>query len=228
LAALVVMALFVVLFILATKVLLGPGPTAPGGAAASPGRATLPASDLPTGSPADVLAPVTSCTTLPSGKLPTGLALTSTSSGIGTDPAVGYSNPFISIELTGGVQPATPALSLIAAILPFHSTAPPSATASPNNQLINRAGTLQLIAYWDGSRWHGALRTWSGSAWSLLVGAASGVDVVQNGAAVTLYWEGLASGDKYGVIIATSGGCADLGMSPALLPGQTYGAAPSA
>jgi hypothetical protein len=232
LAALVFMAILVTLVFLGSKVLFGPGPTAPI-AATSPPQATLPPSDLPTGSPADVLAPAATCTSIPSGQLPTGLALVSTSSGIGTDPAVG-SNPFITIQMSGSVQSATPPFSLIAAVLPFGSTALPTATASSGasasatNAPINRAGTLQLIAYWNDGRWQGALRHWTGSAWSLSVGSASGVDVVQNGTAVTLYWEGLASGDKYGVIVASSTGCADLGMSSALVPAQTYGATPSA
>jgi hypothetical protein len=232
LVALLVMVILVALVVFAAKAFLGPGPTAPS-AVAPPTEATLPASELPTASPADVLAPVAACTSIPSGHLPTGLALVSTSSGIGTDPVVGYSNPFITIQMSGTVQSATPVFSLIAAVLPFGSSAPPSATATPSATAsatsgpVNRAGTLQLIAYWSGIQWHGGLRSWSGSAWSLSVDAASGVDVVQNGASVTLYWEGLAAGDKYGVIVASSTGCADLGLSSTLVPDQTYGATPT-
>ncbi|MGD0448726.1 MAG: hypothetical protein ABSB36_08960 [Candidatus Dormibacteria bacterium] len=226
-AALLVMIVLVAAAVFSAKYLLGAGPTAPG-AVASPAQATLPPSDLPSGSPANVLAPVAACTTLPSGKLPTGLTLSSTTSGIGTDPAAGYSNPFITIQLSGPVQSSTPAFSLIAAVLPFDATAPASATASATSGPVDRAGTLQLIAFWSGSQWHGALRNWSGSAWSsILVDAASGVDVVQNGPVVTLYWEGLAAGDKYGVIVASSTGCADLGLSSSLVPEQTYGATPT-
>jgi hypothetical protein len=194
---------------------------------ASPAQATLPPSDLPSGSPANVLAPVSACKTLPSGQLPTGIALASTTSGIGTDPAVGYSNPFITIQMKGAVQSSTPAFSLIAGVLPFNSTAPSSATASATSGPVDRVGTLQLIAYWNGSQWHGALRNWSGSAWSLSVDAASGIDIVQNGPAITLYWEGLAAGDKYGVIVASSTGCADLELSSTLVPEQNYGATPT-
>ena len=228
LAALLVMILLVAAVFFSTRYLLGAGPTAPA-AVASPAQATLPPSDLPSGSPANVLAPVAACTTLPSGKLPTGLTLASTTSGIGTEPATGYSYPFITIQLGGTVQSSTPAISLIAAVLPFDATAPASATASAPSGPVDRAGTLQLIAYWNGSQWYGALRSWSGSAWSLSVDTApgvdtpSGVDVVQNGPAVTLYWEGLAAGDKYGVIVASSTGCADLELSSTLAPEQTYG-----
>ena len=235
LVALLVIVILVAGFAFAAKALLGSGPTAPI-AVAPPAQATLPASDLPTGSPANVLAPIAACTSIPTGQLPTGLALVSTSSGIGTDPAVGYSNPFITVQMSGTVQSATPAFSLIAAVLPFGSTALASATAAPSTTAlasgtasatggpVNRAGTLQLIAYWSGSKWHGALRSWSGSAWSLSVDASSGVDVVQNEVSVTLYWEGLAPGDRYGVIVASSTGCADLGLSSTLVPEQTYGA----
>jgi hypothetical protein len=226
LAALLVLILLVVLAVFSAKYLLGEGPTAPG-AVASPTQATLPPSDLPSGSPANVLAPVSACKTLPSGQVPTGIALASTTSGIGTDPAVGYSNPFITIQMKGAVQSSTAAFSLIAGVLPFNSTAPSNATASATSGPVDRVGTLQLIAYWNGSQWHGALRNWSGSAWSLSVDAASGVDVVQNGPAITLYWEGLAAGDKYGVIVASSTGCADLELSSTLVPEQNYGATPT-
>jgi hypothetical protein len=229
-AALVVILILVGIAAAASK-FLGPGPTAP--PVGSPTQATLPASDLPTASPADVLAPAAECTSIPSGQVPAGLALVSISSGLGTDPTDGYSSPFISVQMSGSVQSSTPTFSLIVAILPFESTALPSAATSPGTSPssaappINRAGTVQLIAYWNDGRWQGALRTWSGSAWSLSVGTASGVDVVQTGATVTLYGMGLASGDKYGVIVATPAGCADLGLSSSLVPSPAYGATPT-
>jgi hypothetical protein len=201
---------------LGARAVFGPGPTASPTASVAP--ATLPASDLPTGTPADVLAPAAACTALPTGQVPAALALSSAASGLGSDPdASGYTNPDVSVHLAGTVGSATPALSLIVAVLPYQATAP--TTGVP----VNRAGTLQLIAYWDGSRWHGALRSWSGSAWTLPTGAGSQVDVVQTGTVVTLFWQGLVTGDKYGVIVTTGTGCADLAMSSTLAPTDTYG-----
>lgn len=226
LAALVIIAIVVTAFLLGAHALLGQGPTA-GPASAPPTQATLPASDLPSGSQLAVVAPAEACATIPSGQVPSGLAPSATSSGIGVDPAVGYSNPYIAVQLAGPVQKGTPAFSLIAAILPFGSTPPPRGAVSPKATPVDGAGTLQIIGYWDGSQWHGALRVWSGAAWSLSVDESSGVDVVANGATVTLYSQSVPSGSKYGVIVATSSGCSDLRMSSALVPEESYGSQPS-
>jgi hypothetical protein len=174
-----------------------------------------------------VVAPAQACAAIPSGQVPSGLAPTATTSGIGVDPAVGYSNPYIGVQLAGPVPKGTPAFSLIAVVLPFGSTPQPSSAASPRAAPVDRAGTLQVIGYWDGSQWHGALRVWSGAAWSLSVDASSGVDVVANGATVTLYSQSVPAGAKYGVIVATSSGCSDLGMSSALVPEESYGSQPT-
>jgi hypothetical protein len=222
LTALVIVAILVGAVVFGTHALLSKVPTA-SAPTATPAQATLPASDLPTGSPANVLAPVAACTAIPSGKVPNQITIASSGSGISADPAAaGYSNPDISVRLTGTVRTGTPAFSLIVVILPFDTTAP--AASSP----ADSAGTIQLIAHWDGSHWHGALRSWSGSAWALSVDAGSGVDVVQNGATITLFWQGLVSGDKYGVIVASSSGCAALGLDSGLTPEQTYGSQPTA
>lgn len=226
LAALVIIAVVVTVFLLGAHALLGPGPTA-GTASAPPTQATLPASDLPSGSQLAVVAPAEACATIPSGQVPSALAPMATTSGIGVDPAAGYSNPYIAVQLAGPVPNGTPSFSLIAAVLPFGSTPPPGAAASPKATPVDGAGTLQIIGYWDGSQWHGALRVWSGSAWSLSVDSTSGVDVVADGATITLYSRSVPSGSKYGVIVATSSGCSDLGMSSALVPEESYGSQPS-
>lgn len=228
LAALAVIAILVAGAVFVAHALLGTGPTAaPPSATTAP--ATLPASDLPTASGVDVVAPAEACTAIPSGKLPSGLAAVSSASGIGSDPVAGYSNPFVSVRLASAVGTGTPAFDLIAVVLPYQATLPAaSATASPSAPPVDRAGTLQLVAYWNGSSWVGALRSWSGAAWGLTIAAGSGVNISQNGATVTLFWQGLAPGDKYGVIVASAAGCADLGLSSALAPEQTYGSQPTA
>ena len=102
-------------------------------------------------------------------------------------------------------------------ILPFQDTA--SSSGSP----VDRAGTVQVIAYWDGGAWHKGLRTWSGSAWSISVdAAATQVDVVQSGKTVTLYDQVLLSGDSYGEILAASGGCSDHDLDSSLSPQESY------
>lgn len=217
--ALLVMAAIVAAVVVGARTLFASGPTA-SASIASPGLATLPASALPSGTPPNVLAPLQACTTIPSGKLASGLSIASSSSGIGVDPASGYTIPFVGVKLAGTVGAGTPAFSLVAAILPS-GVAPPS-----SGPAVDRAGTFQLIAYWDGSHWHGALRSWSGTAWTLAVNSSAGVDVAASSTSISLYWQGLVPGDLYGVIVAGPGGCADQGMSSALSPQQPYDTPP--
>jgi hypothetical protein len=227
--ALVIIAILVVAAFAVAHLFLSPTPTALA-PSATPTQATLPPSDLPTGSPVDVVSAAEACTAIPSGQVPSQLRIASVTSGIGSDPAVGYSNPYVSVRLGGTVASGTTAFSLIAVILPFQATMPvttATATVSPSAPPVDRAGTLQLVAYWNGTAWTGALRSWSGGVWGLTIGTGSGVDISQNGATVTIFWQGLAPGDKYGVIMASSTGCADLGLSSSLVPGQTYGSQPT-
>jgi len=201
--------------IVAANSFLHGGPTA---AAALPSTKGSPsASAAPSGAAPNVLAQANACTTIPAGSLPSGLSISSTSNGIGVDPDTGFSTPYVSIALGTTVGPTTPRLTLILVVLPFQDTPPSS--GSP----IDRAGTVQVIAYWDGSAWHKGLRTWSGQAWSISVdAAATQVDVVQNGKTVTLYDQVLNSGDSYGEILAASGGCSDKDLDSSLSPQQTY------
>ena len=217
--ALVLMAAIVAVVVVGARTLLATGPTA-SAPVASPRLATLPASALPSGSPPNVLGPLQGCTTIPSGQLPGGLSIASSSSGIGVDPANGYTIPYLSVKLAGTVGSGTPAFTLVAAILPSGLTPPAAGPA------VDRAGTLQLIAYWGGSHWHSALRSWSGTSWTLSVDSSPGVDIAESGTSVQLFWQGLVPGDLYGVIVAGSSGCADQGMSSALSPQQPYDTPP--
>jgi hypothetical protein len=232
-AALLIAAIVIAAVVVGGHLLFGQGPTAAAAPTPTSAEATLPAIDVPTGSPVDVLGLAEACASVPSGQVPPGLDIASTTTGIGTDPVAGYSNPYISVRLAETIGSGTPPFSLIAVILPFGSTAPAStplpkgASPSPAPSALDRAGTMQLIAYWDGTRWVGALRIWSGSVWALTVDAGSGVDTAQVGSTVTIYSQGLTAGDKYGVIVATSAGCADQGMTPALVPDQTFAIQPS-
>jgi hypothetical protein len=215
LVALLLIAVIVVGLLVAVNALLHGGPTAAG---ATPSATSTPtASAAPSGAAIDVLAPADACPALPTGSLPSGLTVSSTSSGIGVDPETGFSTPYVSVGLGTSIGPTTPRLSIILAILPFQATPPGS--GSP----VDRAGTIQVIGYWDGSAWHKGLRTWSGSAWTIVSDVtAPGVDVVQKGKTVTLFDEGLVSGSTYGEIVAASGACSGRDLDTGLSPTHSY------
>ncbi|HYA00978.1 MAG TPA: hypothetical protein VEK76_11590 [Candidatus Binatia bacterium] len=217
LMALLVTVVIVVAVVLAAHLFLGQGPTA-AGPVATPTPATLPPESVSSLPLPDVLGAASACAAIPSGELPATLGITASSSGIGVDPATGYGTPYVSVELQGPVGAGTPSFALVTAILPFSAAAPSSPPP------IDRVGTVQLIAYWDGAHWYGALRSWQGAAWTApSPGSGAGVDVAQDGTTVTLYWQGLTSGDHYGEVVATSQGCAGHDLGPSLSPTQTYG-----
>ncbi len=215
-AALLVAALIVTVVLVAAHVFLGTGPTAaPGVPTAAP--ATLPPGAVSTGSLPDVLAPAQACAAIPSGQLAPGLAIAATSTGIGTDPATGYSTPYIAVTLASPVGAQTPAFTLVTVVLP--SGASPPSSGPP----IDRAGIVQLIARWDGAHWFAALRSWSGSSWSAPADSGvQGVDVTQSGATLTIYWQGLNDSDQLGEIVAASGGCATHDLDAGLTPTTRY------
>jgi hypothetical protein len=219
LGSLIVIVLIVAaILVLSHSLFLSSGPNA-GPPPTTPAPATLPSSALSPGPlPSQVLAAAQACSNLPSGQVPPGLAIASASSGIGTDPRTGYGTSSVAVTLGQAVGPGTPATDLIAAVLPGGAASP--GTGQP----VDRAGSIQLIAYWDGRHWYAALRTWSGSAWSAPSSSSSPpVDVTQVGRVVTLYWQGLATGYRYGVIVATAGGCAATDLSSSFAPTQSYG-----
>lgn len=215
-AALLVTGLIVAIAVVAAHYFLGPGPTA-GPAEPTPAPTPPPSSVATVGPLPTLFAPAESCSAIPTGQVPASLSITSTASGIGTDPATGFGTPYVSITLASPVRQSTPSLALITAVLPYSATAPTS--GSP----IDRAGQVQLVAGWEGGDWYGGLRSWSAPAWSSLSDPSSApVDVTQNGDVVTVYWNGLTNGDKYGVVLATSAGCTALDLSGGTSPTATY------
>ena len=215
-AALLVTGLIVAVAVVAAHYFLGPGPTA-GPTAPTPAPTALPSSVATVGPLPTLFASAEGCSAIPTGQVASSLSITSTASGIGTDPATGFGTPYVSITLASPVGPSTPSLSLITAVLPFSATAP---TSGPP---VDRAGTVQLVAGWEGGHWYGGLRSWSAPAWSSLSNpSGSPVDVTQNGDVVTVYWNGLTNGDKYGVVLATSTGCTALDLSGGTSPTATY------
>ncbi|MGA8014654.1 MAG: hypothetical protein WCB85_01905, partial [Candidatus Dormiibacterota bacterium] len=215
-AALLVTGLIVAVAVVAAHYFLGPGPTA-GPAAPTPAPTPPPSSVATVGPLPTLFAAAESCSSIPTGQVPSSLSITSTASGIGTDPATGFGTPYVSITLASPVRPSTPSVTLITAVLPYSATAPTS--GSP----IDRAGTVQLVAGWEGGDWYGGLRSWSAPAWSSLSDPSSTpVDVTQNGDVVTVYWNGLTNGDRFGVVVATSTGCTALDLSGGTSPTATY------
>jgi hypothetical protein len=218
LVSLVVTVLIVAVVVVAAKTFLGPGPTAEPALAGppTPTPATAAGGPLP-----DVLAPARSCPALPSGRLPASLAPSGASSGIAIDPHTGYSTPYVSVTLAQPADGTSPPFSLVIPVLQFGAS-PPDAGGP-----LDRAGTVQLIAYWDGAhggQWYAAIRSWSGTSWSAPSDSANpGVDVSENGSTVTLSWMGLTPGDRYGAVVAAQGTCAVLDLNGSLSPTRAYG-----
>jgi len=206
-----------VLIILGLRLTGGGGTT---GQAAPPViPATLPPGLSAAGTAPDVTALQHACPSFPSGKTVAAQTVTATASGIAPNPLSGLPTPEVTVSLAGPPSPGIP-LSLTIVVLPF--SASPAAVAS--GVAADQAGTAQLIAYWDGRSWHRGLRVWSGTAWNTSVDiAANGLDLATTGATVTLFWEGLPTGARFGELIASSAGCASHDMDAMLTPQQQFG-----
>ncbi len=216
LISLLVTGLIVAGVVVAAKAFLGPGPTALPGLAATPPPVSSGAAST-SGPLPDVLAPA-NCPALPTGHLPSALMPSGASSGIAIDPQSGYSTPYVSVTLAQPVSAQSPSLAVVIPVLQYGAGAPNS--GGP----LDRAGTVQLIAFWDGRHWYAAIRSWSGSSWSAPSDTTTpGIDVSQSARTVTLFWMGLTPGDRYGGVVASGGSCAVVDLSSSLSPTRSYG-----
>jgi hypothetical protein len=136
---------------------------------------------------------------------------------MGQDPERKLPVPAVTVTLGGTPTAAAPPFSVTIVILPYAASPPPATIPGESG------GTVQLIAYWDGRAWHRGLHTWTGSAWSLGTDiAATGLTIQAQGSTVTLYWDGLGGGARYGEWTASSAGCTTHDISASLVPLQTY------
>jgi hypothetical protein len=193
--------------------LLSPPAAGPAPLAATP--ATLPPVGTVAGTPPDVVAFTARCAA-PGGAVAGLPAIRAASSDVLTDPVTQLQEPAVALELDHAPAAGSAPFSITVVVLPFSATPPAAATVA------DAAGTVQLLAFWDGHLWHRGLRTWTGSAWSTAVDVTvQGMDLATTGANVTLYWEGLGSGARFGEVVAGAGGCAAHDLDGGN-PQQTY------
>jgi len=80
---------------------------------------------------------------------------------------------------------------------------------------IDRVGSIQLWAYWDGKALHRGSRTFAAGAWTMRVDDAAtdlpSVEVRRTG--LVFYWNGSKTGDKAGVVASDGHGCSAYGIS---------------
>jgi hypothetical protein len=209
-----------------------PQPPAP--ASASPSaRAT--ATPLPSLSPAPTAAPTStatagasataaaldpsalprSCSAIPSGTVPPYLTPTGSSSRIEADPRTGTPTQQVTVTLSANPAGIRTPYAIAAIVLPAGATGPPQSGA-----LIDRAGTVQLYAFTDGTNLHKGIRTFDGTTWHNDTTAGAMTFRLGPGGA-SFFYAGMRSGDHFGFITAASSGCASLGMSSTMTPQLT-------
>lgn len=138
--------------------------------------------------------------------------------GSGRDPRSGDTLPVVSVPMAADMGSSGKVLESA----PFSVTLAllgPRAEPGRGNRLTDGIGAVQLWAFWDGRALHKAVRTWDGSAWAMVVDAqANALTAVAGTRGMSFYWAGLDAGARYGVFVATAGGCAAEGLDATLAP----------
>lgn len=159
-----------------------------------------------------------SCRDLAEGALPAELVPTGVATGVDPDPRSGVATRWISTAFAGTL-PSDP--TRIEAFSVTVIVQRPGSADGSGRRLVDGAGSIQLWAYWDGGAMHKATRTWNGSEWVLRTGEeAEPLTVTLRTRSLAVFWDGLRPGDRYGALVAASGGCRAAGLDAALQPQQ--------
>ena len=184
-----------------------PAPSAP---------ATVAATASPS-APVDPTVLAGACVSTTSGSVPPYLVMDKVGSGTDPDPRTQIPTRWVGAAGSGSIPAgARPALSFVAIL---------SRAGQPNGagpRIIDRLGSLQLWAYWDGSSMHKGIRTFAGGTWQLLVDTqadALTADLHANG--IALFWAGLRAGDRYGFVSSSASGCRPVALDAGGTPLET-------
>lgn len=164
-----------------------------------------------------MLALATACPAIPSGSPPAFLQITAVDSAP-PQPDPRTQVPARSITATMAASPLdrTTPYAIVAAVVPAGTTTLPSKGAP-----IDRAGTVQLWLVFDGTAKRKGIRTFAAGTWSLKADAAADqLTFLITARGVTMYWSGLAAGDRFGFVAASADGCGARGLAPNLVPQQ--------
>ena len=192
-------------------------PTPTSGATTS----TAPATTTTT-QPASILTRLAaSCTAVPTGSPAPFLVVGKVGTGTDPDPRTSVPTRWVGIGFAQSIGPTVRTAtqySITAVLLPSGTT------ASTKGAPIDRAGSLQLWIFWDGSSFHKGIRTWDGKAWHMAdetdhASDALTIQVQTTGAA--FYWAGLQPGERYGFVTADAGGCSSGALGANLTPSET-------
>ena len=140
--------------------------------------------------------------------------------GIQADPRSGKPTRWVGVNLAAPIDtPERRAAFSITAVLSDGSTSAPSLTAP-----IDRAGTVQLWIFWDGTHLHKGVRTWDGRGWLMVQDAdpaGESFTIALGGNQATMFWSGLRPGQHYGFITADQAGCVATALDANLSPTMT-------
>jgi hypothetical protein len=157
------------------------------------------------------------CRSLPMGSVPAYLAVASVANDIGPDPRTQASTRRVGVVTAQSITPSQgkPAYSITAVLLPTGASAPTSGVP------VDRAGTVQLWIFWDGTALHKGIRTWNGQSWRMTDEndpASNALTISVGDNAASFYWAGLQAGERFGFVTADTGGCTANALGADLTP----------
>lgn len=158
------------------------------------------------------------CTAIPTGTVASYLVLDRVGAGVDADPRTQAPTPWVGAAGPGQIPAQADRRELSFAAVVTR----PGRPNGTGPRAIDRMGSTQLWAYWDGTALHKGLRVWNGTAWDLKVDAdadAMTLALRQNG--VVFYWAGLAPGDRFGFVSAEVGACRGVALDATGAPTET-------
>jgi hypothetical protein len=157
------------------------------------------------------------CNGVPSGSVPAFLQMTGSSAAVQTDPRTRIATQEVTTTLAASPVPLSAPFSIAALVLPEGTASVLGAT-----RVIDRVGTEQLYAFYDGQHLHKALRTFANGVWTTLIdSAASAMTIALEQGSASFFWSGIHPGDHVGFITAGSAGCGAFGLNAVFVPQLT-------
>ena len=174
----------------------------------SEGKAARPSREGSAAKQDPILLLADACKGIPSGDLPPGLTPAQVLMGTERDPRTGKMLPVTKVQMaedmgSSGVMLDSKPFSVTLALLPG------GGAPGKGDRLIDRIGSAQLWAFWDGKGLHKAVRKWDGSRWKMVSdSAADDLTAVAARGGMSFFWAGLDTGGSSQAFVATSDGCA--------------------
>jgi hypothetical protein len=159
-----------------------------------------------------------SCPQIPFGAVPDPLTLGTLSSGRSADPRSQAVTPSVALRYAAPLVQSFKTQGPFAVVV---AIATPGIPTDRGGVPVDRLGSTQLWAVWDGTTLAKAVRHFDGHQWTTLENAAAEPLTIEvNPTGVQFWWPTLRPSELAGAVLAVHGACAATGLGPNGAPAQ--------